>query len=101
MKVPLERKNKIGLALIGLLPLVLLARGLHTLFTGEYHGQPRFGAAIHLTGFEAYMAGTAYVFLALMVACAMLLELGVDKKLVGVGCGFLFFGAALSFYLSF
>lgn len=101
MKTPLDKKKKVTLAIIGLLPMVILARAGYVFLTGEYHGQPRFGPAIHFTGFDAYMMGLAYVFLGLMILCAMLLELGADKKKVAIGCVLMLAGAAASFLLTF
>ncbi len=97
----MDKSKKIGLAIIGLLPLVLLARGVYVLVTGEYHGQPRYGDPIHLTGFEAYMTGSGLICLAFMLSFALSLEFGMDKRLAGLGSGVFLVGAIVSFWLSF
>ena len=69
--------------------------------TGEYHGQPRFGGKMDLSGFEAYMMGSGYLCLALLIFSAMLIETQISKKLILTLSIFFLVGAIASFINAF
>lgn len=96
----MDQSKKVGLALIGLLPLVMIGRGIHAFIVGEMYIAPRFSSPVHLTGFEAYMGGLGYVFLGLIVVCGLALEFGITKKQAAVGGFVMLMGAAVSFFLA-
>lgn len=100
MKEPMDQSKKVGLTIIGLLPLVMIGRGIYAFIVGEVYIAPRFIPPVTLTGSDAYLAGLGYVFLGLIIVCGMTLELGATKKQAAIGGLVMLLGAITSFYLS-
>jgi hypothetical protein len=96
-----KASNKIGIAIIALLPLLLFLRGLHTILTQEYLGTAKYGGIIHLYGTPATFAGLANIFLAGIVGAGLYHQTTAHKKrALGIGAAMLV-GAITCFALSF
>ncbi len=80
MQKPKTTGEWVGVALIGLLSALMAGRGVYAIATQNFVGTTRYSGAYELTGRAAVYMGSAWVFLGLMILCALGLQFQLPRR---------------------